>query len=60
MEGFDLKLDYASGYKEYKTEANSPGFLLEASARGSLAFDGVRYVSDIRPGPPASSWAPAS
>ncbi|QBJ79182.1 DUF945 domain-containing protein [Aquitalea sp. USM4] len=48
--GFDLKLDYASGYKEYKTEANSPGFLLEASSKGSLAFDGVRYVSDIRPG----------
>ncbi|WP_293764387.1 YdgA family protein [uncultured Aquitalea sp.] len=48
--GFDMKLDYASGYKEYKTDANSPGFLLEASSKGSLAFDGVRYVSDIRPG----------
>lgn len=48
--GFDLKLDYANGYKEYKTEALSPGFLLEAASKGTVAFDGVRYVSDIRPG----------
>ena len=48
--GFDLKVDYASGYKEYKTEALSPGFLLEASTKGSLAFDGVKYLSDVRPG----------
>ena len=48
--GFDLKLDYADGYKEYKTEALSPGFLLEAASKGSIAFDGVRYLSDIRPG----------
>jgi len=48
--GFDLKLDYASGYKEYRTEANSPGFLLQASSKGNLAFDGVHYASDIRLG----------
>lgn len=48
--GFDLKLDYAPGYKEYRSEAISPGFLLEASTKGRVAFDGVHYVSDIRPG----------
>jgi uncharacterized protein YdgA (DUF945 family) len=49
-QGFDLKVDYASGYKEYQTEAGSSGFLLEASTKGKVAFDGVRYVSDMRPG----------
>ncbi|WP_434633814.1 YdgA family protein [Chromobacterium sp. CV08] len=48
--GFDLKVDYAHGYQEYKTEALSPGFLLEAASKGSLSFEGVRYVSDMRPG----------
>ncbi|MCD4505812.1 YdgA family protein [Chromobacterium piscinae] len=48
--GFDLKVDYANGYKEYKTEALSPGFLLEAASKGSISFEGVRYVSDMRPG----------
>lgn len=48
--GFDLKVDYASGYKEYKTEALSPGFLLEAASKGTVAFDNVKYLSDIRPG----------
>ncbi|RXZ45449.1 YdgA family protein [Crenobacter cavernae] len=49
-QGFDLNVDYASGYKEYQTEAVSPGFLLEASTKGKVAFDGVRYLSDVRPG----------
>jgi len=49
-QGFGLKVNYASGYHEYQTEAVSPGFLLEASTKGRLAFDGVRYVSDMRPG----------
>jgi uncharacterized protein YdgA (DUF945 family) len=49
-QGFDLKVDYASGYHEYQTEAVSPGFLLEASTKGRVAFDGVRYVSDARQG----------
>ncbi|TCP08481.1 uncharacterized protein YdgA (DUF945 family) [Crenobacter luteus] len=49
-QGFDLGVDYASGYKEYQTEALSPGFLLEAATKGKVAFDGVRYLSDVRPG----------
>ncbi|WP_253272374.1 YdgA family protein [Chromobacterium subtsugae] len=48
--GFDLKVDYANGYKEYKTEALSPGFLLEAASKGTVSFEGVRYLSDMRPG----------
>ncbi|WP_239690836.1 YdgA family protein [Chromobacterium sphagni] len=48
--GFDLKVDYAHGYREYKTEALSPGFLLEAASKGNVSFEGVRYVSDMRPG----------
>lgn len=48
--GFDLKVDYAKGYQEYKTEALSPGFLLEAASKGRVAFDGVLYLSDMRPG----------
>ncbi len=48
--GFDLKLDYKHGYKEYKTEAVSPGFQLDAASRGSIRFDGLRYLSDMRPG----------
>lgn len=48
--GFDLKVDYKRGYKEYKSEAVSPGFLLEAASKGSLMFDSVHYLSDVRPG----------
>ncbi|MDF0604266.1 YdgA family protein [Neisseriaceae bacterium TC5R-5] len=49
-QGFSFNLDYAKGYKEYKSEALSPGFLLEAASKGSVTFNGVRYISDIRPG----------
>lgn len=48
--GFDLKLAYAAGYKEYQSEAVSPGFLLQAGPKGSFGFDQIRYLSDVRPG----------
>ncbi|WP_233201152.1 YdgA family protein [Chromobacterium alticapitis] len=48
--GFDLKVDYSHNYQEYKTEALSPGFLLEASSKGAVSFDGVHYASDTRLG----------
>ncbi|WP_328698634.1 YdgA family protein [Craterilacuibacter sinensis] len=49
-QGFDLKVDYGRGFKEYLLEADSPGFVLDAASKGRFAFDGVRYVSDVRPG----------
>lgn len=48
--GFDLKLNYAAGYKEYQSEAVSPGFTLEAGPKGRFGFDNIRYLSDVRPG----------
>ncbi|MBM2884848.1 YdgA family protein [Chromobacterium phragmitis] len=48
--GFDLKVDYSHNYQDYKTEALSPGFLLEASSKGGVSFDGVHYASDMRLG----------
>ncbi|BEV71606.1 MULTISPECIES: YdgA family protein [unclassified Paludibacterium] len=48
--GFSLAVDYQQGFKQYQTEANSPSFSLEAASKGTIHFDGVRYVSDIRPG----------
>ena len=48
--GFDLKLAYADGYKEYQSEASSPGFVLEAGPKGRFSFNNIRYLSDVRPG----------
>lgn len=48
--GFDLRLSYAAGYKEYQSEAVSPGFVLEAGPKGRFSFDNIRYLSDVRPG----------
>ncbi|CUA85697.1 Uncharacterized conserved protein YdgA, DUF945 family [Gulbenkiania indica] len=49
-QGFTLKVDYASGYQEYKTDASTPGFVLQAATKGSLSLGPLRYLSDIRPG----------
>jgi len=49
-QGFNLTVDYQQGFKQYQTEAVSPSFSLEAASKGTVHFDGVRYVSDIRPG----------
>lgn len=49
-QGFGLKVDYRKGFTEYQLEADSPGFLLNVASRGSFAFNGVRYLSDTRPG----------
>ena len=49
-QGFNLDVDYKQSFKEYQAEANSPGFSLQAATKGNLHFDGVRYISDIRPG----------
>lgn len=48
--GFDLRLNYADGYKEYQAESVSPGFVLEAGPKGRFSFDNIRYLSDVRPG----------
>lgn len=49
-QGFNLQVNYHQGFKEYRAEADSPGFSLEASTKGMVHFDGVRYLSDVRPG----------
>jgi len=49
-QGFKLNVDYNAGFKEYKTEALSPGFMLAAATKGGVTFNGVRYISDVRPG----------
>jgi uncharacterized protein YdgA (DUF945 family) len=49
-QGFNLLVNYHHGFKEYLAEASSPGFSLEAASKGTIHFDGVRYLSDIRPG----------
>jgi uncharacterized protein YdgA (DUF945 family) len=49
-QGFKLNVDYSHGFRQYQTEADSPAFSLEAASKGTVHFDGVRYVSDIRPG----------
>jgi len=49
-QGFSLLVNYRHGFKEYQSEANSPGFSLEAASKGMVHFDGVHYQSDIRPG----------
>ncbi len=49
-QGFDLKVDYGKGFKEYRVDALSPGFMLDAASKGSFTFNGVRYASDVRPG----------
>jgi uncharacterized protein YdgA (DUF945 family) len=49
-QGFNLTVDYRHGFKEYQAEADSPGFSLEAASKGTVHFDGVRYLSDVRPG----------
>lgn len=49
-QGFNLLVNYRHGFKEYQAEASSPGFSLEAATKGTIHFDGVRYLSDIRPG----------
>lgn len=48
--GFDLKVNYQAGYKEYHVESTSPGFTLEAGPKGRFAFDSVKYLSEVRPG----------
>lgn len=48
--GFDLKVNYQSGYKEYTVAANTPGFAMEAGPKGRFVFDGVKYLSEVRPG----------
>lgn len=49
-QGFRLQLNYQRDFKSYQTEADSPAFTLQAASKGAVHFDGVRYVSDIRPG----------
>ena len=49
-QGFKLDVNYSHGFRQYQTEAASPAFSLEAASKGTVHFDGVRYVSDIRPG----------
>jgi uncharacterized protein YdgA (DUF945 family) len=49
-QGFTLNVDYSHGFRQYRTDASSPSFSLEAASKGMVHFDGVRYISDIRPG----------
>ncbi|WP_231895195.1 YdgA family protein [Vogesella sp. LIG4] len=49
-QGFNLKVDYRSGYREYNVESTTPGFVLQAGPKGRFAFDGIKYQSEIRPG----------
>jgi len=49
-QGFNLGVNYRQGFKEYQAEADSPGFSLEAASKGMVHFDGVTYISDMRPG----------
>ncbi|MEQ6289227.1 YdgA family protein [Vogesella sp. GCM10023246] len=49
-QGFNLKVDYQSGYREYNVESTTPGFVLQAGPKGRFAFSGIKYLSQVRPG----------
>ncbi|MFC3625644.1 YdgA family protein [Vogesella amnigena] len=49
-QGFALKVDYQQGFHEYQVESTTPGFMLQAGPKGRFAFNGIKYLSDVRPG----------
>jgi uncharacterized protein YdgA (DUF945 family) len=49
-QGFNLLVNYHHGFKEYRADASSPGFSLQAASKGMFHFDGVRYLADVHPG----------